>query len=875
MKQTKKIANRPTLPSDVRQWISIYGAREHNLKNIDVAIPKETLTVITGPSGSGKSSLALDILFTEGKRRYMESLSAYARQFLGVAKKPDVDRIEGLCPSIAIEQKTVGANPRSTVGTITEIYDYLRVLFARIGVPHCQDCKMVIKPESPEQITTLIMDAFVGSTITVAAPIALAKKGEFLHELTALFNKGFYRFHIDGKSYKFKSLDEIKTLKLGKTYKHTIDLLIDLLTVEKSERSRVQEAVEKSFHYAQGLCKIIVDDKEHFYSSHRICLRCAQSFPELEPRLFSFNSPIGACTGCNGLGVIHEWPWSADDPEHWKSQYPDFFGKYAQELTCTQCQGRRLNAQALSVTIGEKTIVDLGDLSIRDLLSFFTNLRLSETEHEIARSLIKEITNRLTFLKDVGLSYLSLNRPARTLSGGEGQRIRLATQIGSSLSGVLYILDEPSIGLHQRDNDRLIQTLKMLRDQGNTVVVVEHDLDTISQADYLIDMGPAAGIHGGSITACGTPEELARCATSLTGAYLSGKRKIQVPTKLRQSRGFLTLHHANKNNLKDITASFPLGVLCGISGVSGSGKSSLIMDELVPILHRELAAKKPEKTDSPLSGQHSDLEGVQHLDALVVIDQTPIGRTPRSNPATYLGIFDDIRKLFAQLPESLARGYTLGRFSFNVDAGRCHECKGDGVIKVSMQFLADVIMVCKSCSGQRYNSETLQILYKNKNIAQILEMSAIEALTFFAAHNSIAKRLQLLCDVGLDYLKLGQASTTLSGGEAQRIKLVHELAKRGNRTLYVLDEPTTGLHTSDIEKLLIVLNRLVDKGNSMMVIEHNLDVLKTVDHLIDLGPEGGDEGGAIVAQGTPAQVAACKESHTGRYLKPLLLKSKG
>lgn len=851
-------------------WIKIYGAKEHNLKNIDVQIPKDTLTVITGPSGSGKSSLALDILFTEGKRRYMESLSSYARQFLGVAKKPDVDRIDGLCPAIAIEQKTVGANPRSTVGTITEIYDYLRVLYARIGIAHCPGCMAVIKAESPENITKTLLTTFAGDTITVAAPIAIEKKGEFLHELETLFNQGFYRFRIDGAVYKFQSFEDIKALKLQKTYKHTIDLLVDALEVSAQESSRLHEAVEKAFKLANNTCRIIVGSKSHLYSSSKMCLACAKSVPELEPRFFSFNSPIGACEDCHGLGIIHEWPWDVGSPDAWKAEYPDFFGdKYATQHTCKRCNGKRLNEFALAVTVGEKNIFDVCNMSIKDLLLFFKSLRLDESSQEIAKTLLQEIVNRISFLYDVGLAYLSLNRSARTLSGGEGQRIRLATQIGSALSGVLYILDEPSIGLHQRDNDRLIETLKKLRDQGNTVVVVEHDLDTMRHADYIIDMGPAAGVLGGRVTAAGTPSELAKNKNSLTGAYLSGARVIAVPAKTRTPSGWMTLHHADKNNLQDLTVQFPLAVLCGISGVSGSGKSTLIMQELVPALERELVGFKgaPHRESND---NDNDLEGAQEIESLVVIDQTPIGRTPRSNPATYLGVFDEIRKLFAALPESNARGYKVGRFSFNVAEGRCFDCSGDGVIKVTMHFLPEVTMVCKSCKGKRYNTETLQIMYRGKNIADVLEMTAYEAATFFAAHAQIAKRLKLLIDVGLDYLKLGQQSTTLSGGEAQRIKLVDELAKRGNKTLYILDEPTTGLHNSDIERLLVVLNRLVDKGNSMIIIEHNIDVLKTVDHLIDLGPEGGDEGGMIVAQGTPQEVARNKLSHTGRYLKTVL-----
>jgi excinuclease ABC subunit A len=848
-------------------WINVFGAREHNLKNIDVSIPKNKLTVITGPSGSGKSSLALDILFAEGKRRYVESLSSYARQFLGISKKPEVDRIDGLCPAIAIEQKTVGSNPRSTVGTITEIYDYFRILFARIGKVFCPNCRLEIRAESVETICQMLHKEFKHKTISVLAPIIHEQKGEFVKELILLFDRGYYRTIIDGERYKFKSHDEIKSLKLKKSYKHTIDVIIDALEVNYEDSARLQEAVEKSFKLAAGTCKIVIGEREYLYSSHRICIACSQSIPELEPRCFSFNSPLGACKSCEGLGTINEWPWKTGDSNAWKADYPEFFGnKYATVKTCKDCHGKRLNKYALSVFVGGKDIYQLSDLSIKQLIEFFNQLVLTPIELEIAQSLIREIKNRLTFINDVGLSYLTLNRTARTLSGGEGQRIRLATQIGSALSGVLYILDEPSIGLHQRDNDRLIETLKKLRDQDNTVVVVEHDMDTIKQSDYVIDMGPAAGVLGGTITAVGTPNDLAKNKNSLTGAYLGGKRGIIIPQKLRTPEGFLVLEHASKHNLKDVTLRVPLGVLCGISGVSGSGKSTLIMDELVSAVKREFGGGY-KRTYSSVA-QQGDLVGSENLKNLVVIDQSPIGRTPRSNPATYLGIFDEIRALFASLPESNARGYAVGRFSFNVPQGRCSECNGDGVIKIEMHFLPEVIMTCKACDGTRYNSETLAITYKGKSIADVLNMTIHEALQFFEHHKTIAKRLQLLCDVGLDYLALGQPSTTLSGGEAQRIKLVDELAKREQHTLYILDEPTTGLHNSDIEKLLQVLNRLIDKNNSMIVIEHNLDVLKTVDYLIDLGPEGGDGGGNIVAQGTPAQVATCSTSYTGKYLKP-------
>jgi excinuclease ABC subunit A len=704
--------------------------------------------------------------------------------------------------------------------------------------------------------------------VTIAAPIAVQKKGEFIKELTALFQAGYYRFSIDGQSYKFRSEDDIKALKLKKTYTHTIDLLIDALDVAEAQQSRIVEAIEAAFKHAEGFCKVIVGDKEHVYSSHAMCVTCALSVPELEPRLFSFNSPIGACAACQGIGVVHRWPWAEGAKESWKEDYPGFFAnKHATTSVCPACNGKRLNQFALAVTIDGRDIIDLTNLSIKQLLAYFKELNLDPQRREIAQMMIQELINRLSFLQNVGLGYLTLARTARTLSGGEGQRIRLATQIGSALSGVLYILDEPSIGLHQRDNDRLIGTLKSLRDLGNTVVVVEHDIDTMKVADYIIDMGPAAGVLGGQVTAVGTPAEIMKNPASLTGSFLSGKRTIPLPKKHRTPSGFVTLHNIAKNNLRDITVSFPLGVLCGVSGVSGSGKSTLVMQELVPLVQREIGGFSRMGKQKASSSAES-VTGIDRINNLVVIDQTPIGRTPRSNPATYLGVFDTIRALFAALPESNARGYKVGRFSFNTMEGRCFECRGEGSITVEMHFLPEVTVVCKSCKGKRYNKETLQITYKGKTIADILELTAYEALQLFAAHTTIAKRLQLLCDVGLEYLTLGQPSTTLSGGEAQRIKLVDELAKRGRDTLYILDEPTTGLHSADIEKLLIVLNTLVDKGNSMIVIEHNLDVLKTVDYIIDMGPEGGDEGGFVVAQGTPEQVAAVKESHTGHYLKP-------
>lgn len=846
----------------MKNCIKVIGAREHNLKNISVEIPKNSLTVITGPSGSGKSSLALDILYVEGKRRYIESLSSYARQFLGLPKKPDFDSIEGLCPAIAIDQKTVGSNPRSTVGTITEIYDYMRVLFARIGTIMCPRCNVQIKAESTENIGSAIIKQFLGKTITIVAPIAHYKKGEFVSELEKLFNEGYYRFIIDGKKFIFRKQDEIKVLKLKKTERHSIDLLLDVCEVSYEELPRLQEAINSSYKLAHGVCKVILGEDSFVYSADRICIKCNYSFAEIEPRLFSFNSPIGACSECHGLGMLYKREKSL-------LQNDEGSNNVSEEQICFACNGKRLNKDALSIELNKKNIYQLGQLSIKDLLIFFQNLELDEEKLQMVDRLIQEILQRLHFLSDVGLEYLSLNRKASTLSGGEGQRIRLATQIGSSLSGVLYILDEPSIGLHQRDNHRLIKTLHKLRDLGNTVIVVEHDTDTMLNSDYIIDMGPAAGSHGGTVVSKGTPNEVTKDKYSLTGAYLSGRKLIEVPRDFRKPTSFLSLKNASMHNLKNIDVKFPLGVFCGISGVSGSGKSTLIIDELVPTLSKVL--NKNKKNSAPwakLIMQEKDkLSGYESLENLVVIDQKPIGRTPRSTPATYLGIFDEIRKLYAGLPESHVRGYKEGRFSFNTKDGRCSNCFGEGIVTIPMHFLADVVMTCSKCKGSRYNNQTLEIIFKGKNIAEILDMTALQALEFFQSYSRLAKRLKLLCDVGLDYLKLGQSSTTLSGGEAQRIKLASELAKRGNSTMYILDEPTTGLHNSDIAKLLSVLQSLVNKGNTVMVIEHNLDVLKTVDYLIDLGPEGGDGGGNIVASGTPDQVTKSKLSFTGSFLK--------
>jgi len=849
-----------------RGFIKITGAKEHNLKSVNITIPKEKLVVITGPSGSGKSSLALDTLYAEGQRRYVESLSSYARQFLGISKRPDVEKIEGLCPAIAIDQKTVGYNPRSTVGTNTEIYDYLRVLFARVGTPHCPNCDQPIAAESPERITKTLLTKFDKQMVTIASPIAIAKKGEFKNELTKLFERGFHRFVINGAVVKISNAQEIEALKLGKNFKHNISVLIDKFDIVSEESVRLQEAIEKAFSLNGGLCSVI-DSKnnEQFYSSKRICLGCVRSFPELEPRFFSFNSPIGACPGCHGLGFTHT-PWTDSGRDDKNESGPSaYFRMDPAERVCTHCNGMRLRDEALAVKIADKNIHELCSMSIGKLITWCNQLTLTGEAHEIAQPLIREVIARLTFLDNVGLSYLTLARSARTLSGGEGQRIRLATQIGSSLSGVLYILDEPSIGLHQRDNDRLILTLKKLRDLGNTVIVVEHDMDTIRAADYLIDMGPAAGILGGEVTAHGTPAELAKNdSVSLTGSYLSGKRFVPVPETRRTPRGFITIKGVRANNLNNLTVQFPVGVFAAVSGVSGSGKSSLVMQTFARALQLFF------NTGYAIGKTFDELEGVDQLSNVVLVDQSPIGRTPRSNPATYLGIFNDIRELYASLPESNARGYKVGRFSFNVAEGRCFECNGEGTITVAMHFLEDVNVICKTCNGLRYNQQTLEITFKDKNIAQILDMSVLEAREFFAHFTRIKKRLDLLCEVGLDYIKLGQASTTFSGGEAQRIKLVNELAKRDRNTMYILDEPTTGLHTVDVEKLLLVLNKLVDRGNSVLVIEHNLDVLKSVDYLIDVGPEGGDAGGNIVAFGTPDTVAACAKSITGKYLKTVL-----
>jgi len=820
------------------RWITIQGAREHNLRNIQVDIPKEAFTVITGLSGSGKSSLALDVLYAEGQRRYMESLSSYVRQFIGMPKKPDVDRIDGLAPAIAIDQKTVTTHPRSTVGTVTEIYDYLRILFARVGTLHCPESGEPIQTSTPADIVTNIAEQWPDTWVFIAAPLARYARHDQASCIASWHKHGYTRFLIDGKRYRIKRHTDLEHLPLNNTQGNHIDLLIDAVEVVPQERSRLLEAVEHACRIAQGTCCVYTQTDTMCFSTQRKSMVTGRVLPELEPRMFSFNSPTGACQICHGIGDTGYNP------------------QQRTYVTCYACKGYRLHDVARSVTVAGVTLPQLTQYPIDKLLCFFQNIHLEGEKKSIADPVVKEITKRLAFLMNVGLSYVTLHRDARTLSGGESQRIRLARQLGSGLSGVVYVLDEPSIGLHQRDHQRLIDTLKELRDLGNTVVVVEHDDETIEQADYVIDMGPGAGIHGGAIVAAGTPLVIKRQQDSLTGAYLSGRKYIARSRPIRQPAGHIRLSCVSVHNLSNVTVDMPRGVLCGISGVSGSGKSSLVMNAFVPALERDIERKD----------EHKQIAGSEHIANLVVINQTPIGRTPRSNPATYIGIFDDIRTLFARLPESQARGYQPGRFSFNVSGGRCEHCSGDGVITVTLHFLPEVILTCDQCQGRRYHAETLEITYRDKTIADVLDMNVEQACSFFYYHNRIYRRLKLLWDVGLGYLKLGQSATTLSGGEAQRIKLVNELAKRGSQTVYVLDEPTTGLHVDDVKRLIAVLQRLVDKGNTVYVIEHHLDVLKVADYLIDLGPEGGIHGGQVVATGTPAHVMQNAKSYTGYAL---------
>ena len=937
--------------------IIVRGARAHNLKNIDVEIPRNALTVVTGLSGSGKSSLAFDTVYAEGQRRYVESLSSYARMFLGQMDKPDVDGIEGLSPAISIDQKTTSKNPRSTVGTVTEIYDYLRLLWARVGVPHCPNCGKEIRQQTVDQIVDKILALDAGTKLQILAPVIRGKKGEHEKVLADARRSGYTRVRLDGAMYR---LDE-EDIKLEKNKKHSIEVIVDRLAVRPELRSRISDSVETASALSGGVVIVNLTETEQdiTFSENYACEDCGISIAELAPRLFSFNNPFGACEECGGLGfklkmdpelivpdqsksildgAITASGWSSIRSDGISRMYFDalakkyhfslttpfselseevrnviFYGTRGEKLEltydqprgkgvlyqpfegicnnlerryhetqsegvkkeleetmaeclCTACRGKRLNPSALAVTVGGLDIDSFCRKSVSDALAFAEELTFDKTENLIAAPIMKEVRQRLGFLKSVGLDYLTLARAAATLSGGESQRIRLATQIGSSLMGVLYILDEPSIGLHQRDNDKLLRTLKELRDIGNTLIVVEHDEDTMRAADYLIDIGPGAGVHGGEVVAAGTPEEVAANPKSLTGMYLSRKRRIPVPAARRTGNGkVLRVLGAEENNLKHIDVSIPLGTFTCVTGVSGSGKSSLVNSIIYKRLGADLNRMKLR------AGRHEGMEGEEYLDKIIAIDQSPIGRTPRSNPATYTGLFGEIRDLFSETQEAKARGYGPGRFSFNVRGGRCEACGGDGLIKIEMHFLPDIYVPCETCGGKRYNRETLEVHYKGRNISEVLEMTAEEARDFFASVPHIARKVQTLCDVGLGYVKLGQSSTTLSGGEAQRVKLATELSKIATgRTLYLLDEPTTGLHTDDVRRLLDVLQRLVEGGNTVLVIEHNLDVIKSADYLLDLGPEGGDRGGTLVACGTPEEVAEVEASYTGQYLKKVL-----
>ncbi len=828
------------------QTIHIKGAREHNLKNLDVVLPRDRLVVVTGLSGSGKSSLNFDTIYAEGQRRYVESLSAYARQFLEQMGKPDVDSIEGLSPAISIEQKTTSHNPRSTVGTVTEIYDYLRLLFARVGQPFCVSCGEPITAQTVQQMVDAIGALPAGSRFQVLAPIVRGRKGEYRKELADARRAGYVRARIDGA---IVGLDE--AISLDKQRKHTIEIVVDRLVMkaEESLQRRLADSVETALKLTQGLVGVLTDeDTVTLYSEQLACITCGVSYPELAPRVFSFNSPHGACPACDGIGYeVSACPEGQEYSEHY---------------LCPVCRGTRLKAESLAVKVGGQSIAEVTQLSIREAGSFFECLDLNVRERMIGQRILKEIRERLEFLLNVGLDYLTLDRAAATLSGGEGQRIRLATQIGSGLVGVLYILDEPSIGLHQRDNHRLLQTLLRLRDLGNTVLVVEHDAATMRVADHIVDMGPGAGVYGGSIVAQGTPADIMRHPDSLTGQYLRGEKRVALPSRARRPKGFLTVVGAGKHNLKDVNAKFPLGLLTCVTGVSGSGKSTLMLEVLFPSLSSLLYHRK-----SRMEGCKT-LKGADALDKVIDIDQSPIGRTPRSNPATYTGVFTFIRDLFAGLPESRVRGYRPGRYSFNVKGGRCEACQGGGLIKIEMHFLPDVYVTCEACKGRRYNRETLDVRHKGKTIADVLDMTVAEALDFFEHIPAIARKLQTLADVGLHYVKLGQSATTLSGGEAQRVKLSRELSKRATgRTLYLLDEPTTGLHFADVQRLLDVLNRLVEHGNTVLVIEHNLDVIRNADWIVDLGPDGGNAGGEIVDEGPPAELIKSGTSWTAQVLR--------
>ncbi len=952
-KESRKIASgKESLQAMAKDKIIIRGAREHNLKGIDLELPRDKFIVVTGLSGSGKSSLAFDTIYAEGQRRYVESLSAYARQFLGQLEKPDIDYIEGLSPAISIDQKGTSKNPRSTVGTVTEIYDYLRLLFARIGQPHCPNCGKPINPQTIEQMVDRVMENPEGTRVHVMAPLVKGRKGEFKDVIQHAQKQGFVRLRVDGNLYEIG-----EDIPLDKNKRHTIEVVVDRLVLSPEAKSRLYESIETAVNLTKGTVLLSIHGKELLLSDKFTCFDCEISLEEIAPRSFSFNSPFGACPQCTGVGAImdfdprlmirdkklsvldgciaplgkptHDYRHHASETHYWKkleeacnveridlskawrylkpaeqsfilnggaeeeksrSKHSAFQGviqylkkryeethswhvkweieKYMDYLTCPTCQGAKLKKEALAVRVHGKNIADVTRMNIKQALHFFENLKLTKREETIAKQVLKEVRSRLLFLINVGLEYLTLIRRATTLSGGESQRIRLATQIGSQLVGVLYILDEPSIGLHQRDNRKLLSTLKALRDLGNTLIVVEHDEETIREADHIVDIGPGAGYHGGRVVAQGTLREILDSRESITGKYLSGEFSIEVPKERRKGTGGqITLVGARENNLKEITVRFPLGKMIGITGVSGSGKSTLVND----ILYKALAKHFYGSLEKP--GEYDEIEGLERVDKVIIIDQSPIGRTPRSNPATYTGAFDPIREIFSSTPEARMRGYKPGRFSFNLRGGRCEACQGDGIITIEMHFLPDVYVPCEGCKGKRYNRETLEVRFKGKTIAEVLEMTVEEAVHFFENIPKIEKKLQTLYDVGLGYVKIGQPATTLSGGEAQRVKLADQLSRRATgRTLYILDEPTTGLHFHDVAKLLEVLDRLCEGGNTIVVIEHNLEVIKRVDWIVDLGPEGGDEGGRVVAEGTPEAVAQVQGSYTGQYLRPLLAK---